>query len=360
MLKYFLIGVSVLAVAASGAALTNLGTVDDPGVSEAGSVLLYSSAGRADEIWFDQSFDDGAGDAYLTNGLSILGSASYSSADDFEPEDDVTVEEVVYFISGQGMNIRVDFYEGSSSGPGDAPPADFFNEEVSSGDIDWENTGYIYFGIYLCIKATVPISGVDLDAGEKYWVGAQTTSGGNTFWWCFNYGTFGGPYWDEEYFYYVSSWTPGSSQFLQAYDHYYELWGSSGPPDEDPPIITETYPMNEDYPSGIPPDENFAGCHWVEEDPEGKGIDVDVSTFDVYDGSMDLVMGELTIDDGDLYDVIVDFEAEDPWEEGAMYTVETETFDGAGNSATELWTFDTGYTTITDSSFGAIKAGFAQ
>ncbi len=131
--------------------------------------------------------------------------------------------------------------------------------------------------------------------------------------------------------------------------------------DETDPTITNIYPFDEDYPSGIPPDENFAGCHWEDGDPETNlGIDVGASSFTVYDASMDLVTGILVIDDADLFDVIVDFEGDDPWDEGATYTVETETFDLAGNSASELWTFDTGYTTITDSSFGAIKAGFAQ
>jgi hypothetical protein len=360
MLKYFLIGVSVLAVAASGAALTDLGNLDNPGVSKEGSTLLYSSASRADEIYMDQSYEPD-GYTYVDNGLSIYGGANYESADDFLPEDDTTVQEVVIWISGSGMNIRVDFFEGSSSGPGDAPPADFYNEEVSAGDIAFEATGDYLYG-YPIIKTTIPISDAEL-TGERdyYWFGCQNTTGSNTFWWAFRNTDMGGPYWEQTYFYYISYWTPGSSVFGYQYDHFYEIWGSTGPPDEEDPTITNTYPMDDDYPSGIPPDENFAGCHWEDGDPEtNKGIDVEASTFDIYDADMGLVLGTLTIDDADLWDVIVDFEAEDPFDEGATYTVETETFDLAGNSATELWTFTTGYLSITEASFGAIKAGFAQ
>jgi len=142
-----------------------------------------------------------------------------------------------------------------------------------------------------------------------------------------------------------------------------EVYAEPGePPDDDePPTITDTYPVDEDWPSGVPPEENFAGCHWMDGDPEtNDGIDVEASSFDVYDADMDPVTGDLVIDDADLYDVIVDFEGDDPWEEGATYTVETETFDNAGNSASDEWTFDVGYTNIVESSFGAIKAGFTQ
>jgi|GEM_PF-538395 len=358
MLKYFLIGVSVLAVAASGAALTDLGHLDNPGVSKTGSVLLNGSPSRQDEIYLVQTYDF----TYCTNGLSIYGGAGYESADDYIPEDrgDVTVNEVVIWVSGSGLNIRVDFFEGSSGGPGDAPPADYFNEEVSAGDITWEDTGDIMHG-YPIVKATMPIADCDLTDGETYWLGCQTTTGGNTFWWSFDYGTYGGPYWTATYFYYTSYWTTGASVFGSPYDSFYELWGTTGPPDEEDPTITDTYPHTEDWPSGIPPEENFAGCHWQDGDPEtNDGIDVDASTFEIYDPDMELVTGMLDIDDTDLWDVVVDFEGDDPWTEGATYTVETETFDLAGNSASDEWTFDVGYTNVVESSFGAIKAGFAQ
>jgi hypothetical protein len=356
MIKYFLTGAGVLAVAASGAVLTNLGDLDDPGVSKEGLVLLNSSASRADLIYNDQTYDY----AYCTNGLSIYGAANYESADDFVPEDDyVTVQEVVIWLSAHNVNLRCDFFEGSSSGPGDAPPADFFNEEVSFGVITWEVTVDYLFG-YPIVKATVPISDCELSDGDYYWLGFQNTTGGNTFWWAFDHGTMGGPYWEGTYFYYVSYWTDGSSVFGSSYDEFYELWGTIGPPDEEDPTVTDMYPVDGDYPSGVPPNKNTAGCHWQDGDPDtNKGIDVEASTFDIYDPDMGLVLGTLVIDDADLWDVIVDFEAEDPFEEGATYTVETETYDLAGNGpVTETWTFDVGYTNVVERSFGAIKANF--
>jgi hypothetical protein len=354
MLKYFLIGVSVLAVAASGAALTDLGDLE---YSKTGSGITTSSFSRQDEIYMDQSFGDaGEGSGYCTNGLSIYGGAGYESADDYEPDDDVTVGQVVVWLSGSGVDLRVDFFEGAT--PSDAPPADFYNCSVSSGDITWENTGYSYFG-YPCMKCTIPIDEVDLAAGDHYWLGVQTTTGSNTFWWSFDYGTYGGPYWTATYFYYISYWTPGQSVFGSPYDSFYELWGSSGPPDEEDPTITDMYPMDEDWPSGIPPEENMAGCHWQDGDEEtNKGIDTELSEFTVYDPDDEVVGGSLDIDESDLYDVIVDFEADDPWTEGATYTVETTAYDLAGNSAEESWTFDVGYTNIKTESLGAIKANF--
>jgi|GEM_PF-1233190 len=150
-----------------------------------------------------------------------------------------------------------------------------------------------------------------------------------------------------------------SSNFGDMIQAIYDWFGAN--PDEQDPTITDTYPMDADYPSGVPPTDNTAGCHWQDGDPsENSGIDVEASSFVVYDPDMDPVTGDLTTDDTDEYDVIVDFEADDPWEEGATYSIETETFDNAGNSASDEWTFDVGYTNVVESSFGAIKAGFAQ
>ena len=141
-----------------------------------------------------------------------------------------------------------------------------------------------------------------------------------------------------------------------------EVYAEPGePPDEEDPTVTDTYPHDDDYPSGVPPEENVAGCHWRDGDPEdNSGIDVGVSSFDVYDANMDPVIGAATIDDTDEYDVVVDFQADDLWEDGAMYTVETTAYDNAGNSASDEWTFTTGYTNIVEKSFGAIKVDFAQ
>jgi hypothetical protein len=332
--------------------------VDKTGAAPTSAAYVPTPSYGRDVIYDDQTYDYG----YCATGLSIYGAANYELADDFIPEDpgDVTVQEVVIWISAQGVDLRCDFFEGSSSGPGDAPPADFFNEEVPSGDITWEATGDYLYG-YPIIKCTVPISDCGLIGGDYYWLGFQTTSGPNTFWWVFDYGTYGGPYWQENYFYYISYWTPGQYVFGSKYDNFYELWGSTGPPDEEDPTVTDMYPLDDDFPSGVPPADNTAGCHWRDGDPDtNKGIDVENSVFTVYDPDDEVVAGMLDIDDSDLWDVIVDFEADDPWEEGAIYMVETETYDLAGNSANETWYFTTGYTNVAPASLGVIKAGFAE
>jgi hypothetical protein len=139
-----------------------------------------------------------------------------------------------------------------------------------------------------------------------------------------------------------------------------EVYAEPGePPDDADPYITDTYPVDDDWLSGIPPTENTAGCHWQDGDSdENSGIDTDESTFEVRDSEDNVVTGELTIDDSDEYDVIVDFEADDVWLESETYTVETTAYDNAGNSATETWDFTTGYAKVEERSFGAIKADF--
>ncbi len=142
-----------------------------------------------------------------------------------------------------------------------------------------------------------------------------------------------------------------------------EVYAEPGeaPDDSEPPTITDTYPIDDDWPSGVPPTEDTAGCHWQDGDPaENLGIDVTASTFDVRDGDGIYVTGEWDIDDSDLFDVIVVFDVDGIWEEGENYAVETECYDLAGNSTSEFWIFSTGYTNIVEESFGTIKAGFAQ
>jgi hypothetical protein len=132
-------------------------------------------------------------------------------------------------------------------------------------------------------------------------------------------------------------------------------------PDQENPYINYTYPHDVDWPSGVPPTENTAGCHWNGGDPDTNSfINVDESTFEVRDSGGNPVSGNLNIDDTDSYDVIVDFQADEPWLGGETYTVETTTYDMVGNSATAIWDFTTGYLNINTSSFGAIKALYAE
>ena len=133
------------------------------------------------------------------------------------------------------------------------------------------------------------------------------------------------------------------------------------PEDEEDPIITGTFPHDEDFPSGVPPSKDTAGCHWQDGDPQfNLGIDVDASTFVVRDSDGNYMTGDLSIDDSDIYDVIVVFDVAGTWSEGESYAVETVCYDLAGNSGPAFWIFSTGYLVIEEKSFGAIKANFTQ
>ena len=131
--------------------------------------------------------------------------------------------------------------------------------------------------------------------------------------------------------------------------------------DYEPPYITDMYPLDDDWPSGVPPTEDTAGCHWQDGDPAyNVGIDVGTLIFEVRDHNGNIQAGELDIDDSDLFDVIVVFDVQGLWGEGENYAVETECYDLAGNSSSAFWIFSTGYVNVVEESFGAIKAGFAQ
>ncbi|UCE26234.1 MAG: hypothetical protein JSW52_07675 [Candidatus Coatesbacteria bacterium] len=133
------------------------------------------------------------------------------------------------------------------------------------------------------------------------------------------------------------------------------LYGVPCDDDEDP-YITDTYPHDEDYPSGVPVD-TWIGCHMGDAD---SGIRMDASTFDFYDENMDPVNGMLHVDDSDPTDIIIDFEPDEDLNEGETYTVEIYCEDMVGNSASEYWQFTTGYVNITPESLGGIKARYAE
>jgi hypothetical protein len=142
-----------------------------------------------------------------------------------------------------------------------------------------------------------------------------------------------------------------------------EVYAEPGePPDDtDAPYVTDQYPLDEDWPCGVPPTEDTAGCHWQDGDPAyNVGIDVGTLSFEVRDHNGTLQVGEMDIDDSDIFDVIVVFDVEGVWEEDENYAVETECYDLAGNSDSAFWIFSTGYTNVVEKSFGAVKAGFAQ
>jgi hypothetical protein len=126
--------------------------------------------------------------------------------------------------------------------------------------------------------------------------------------------------------------------------------------DEEPPYVTDQYPLDEDFPCGVPPD-TLVGCHICDDE---SGIDVDSCTFDLYDSDDDLVPGTMDIDDTDLSDVIFMLDPDGDLAEGETYTVEIYAMDLAGNSTYESWDFTIGYVNIDETSFGRVKAGFAE
>jgi len=141
-----------------------------------------------------------------------------------------------------------------------------------------------------------------------------------------------------------------------------EVYAEPGPgSDYEPPYITDMYPLNGDWPCGVPPAEDTAGCRWKDGDPEDNfGVDANASTFEVRDHNGTLQVGELDIGDSDIFDVIVVFDVDGVWEENENYAVETECYDLAWNSDSAFWIFSTGYTNVVEKSLGAIKAGFAE
>jgi hypothetical protein len=142
-----------------------------------------------------------------------------------------------------------------------------------------------------------------------------------------------------------------------------EVYAEPGEPPDDTeePYITDRYPLDEDWPCGVPPTEDTAGCHWQDGDAAyNVGVDVGTLTFEVRDSNGTIQAGELDVDGSDLFDVIVVFDVQGLWEENENFTVETGCYDLAGNSATDTWNFTTGYAKVEEKSFGAVKAGFAE
>lgn len=275
-----------------------------------------------------------------------------------------TIENVDIWVGwwtymGTAQTISVRIYEDDGGVPTGDPEGGWLWEYPATSS-DWENS---------TVGTDLELYEVDIPSGDEpsvdadtlYWFGFQVE---HTYPPQAGAGMHNTIVWGEQtyfasvYFGYPN-WVTGSTIFGSSTSSGFILYGTTIV-DETDPTITDTYPSDDDYPSGVPPTDNTAGCHWQDGDPEeNSGIDVGSSVFEVYLGS-DLVGGDLTIDDADLFDVVVDFEADDPWGDGQTFTVETEAFDNAGNSADESWDFTTGYTNITTTSMGVIKAGFAE
>lgn len=354
MFKY---GVLLLAVA-SCAFATNP-TVE----SDYGSGTVYNPESSRD-VLFDQELTQH--DNTITSEYIAAYDLRSIGVDDFDISSGrQTIQNVDIWVGwwstmGTAQNISIRIYDDSGGAPTGDPESGWV-WEYSATSSDWENsTVGTNLELY---EVDIPTGDEpEVDADTTYWFGFQVEhtyppQAGEGVHNAVDYGE--QLYFASAYFGYPN-WVTGQTIFGNQCTNGFILYGTMVA-DETDPTITDMYPMDEDWPSGIPPEENMAGCHWQDGDPdENSGIDVGTSIFEVYDSGDNLVDGELTIDDADLYDVAVDFEADDPWLEGETYTVETTAYDMAGNSTDESWDFTTGYTNITTTSWGSIKAGFAE
>jgi hypothetical protein len=126
--------------------------------------------------------------------------------------------------------------------------------------------------------------------------------------------------------------------------------------DEEPPYVTDQYPLDEDFPCGVPPG-TFVSFH-IQDDE--SGVDVSNCTVALFDSEDNLVPGTMYVDDTDPCDVIFEFDPDGDLAEGETYTIEIHAVDYAGNDADESWAFTTGYMNIDKTSLGRVKAGFAE
>jgi hypothetical protein len=126
--------------------------------------------------------------------------------------------------------------------------------------------------------------------------------------------------------------------------------------DEEPPYVTDRYPLDEDYPCGVPPD-TLVSFHIRDDE---SGVDVSSCTFALLDSEDNPVPGSTYIDDTDPSDVVFEFDPDGNLAEGEVYTVEIYAVDYAGNDADDSWTFTAGYLDVHETSLGRVKAGFAE
>jgi hypothetical protein len=125
--------------------------------------------------------------------------------------------------------------------------------------------------------------------------------------------------------------------------------------DEEPPYVTDAYPLDEDFPCGVPADTSV-GFHIRDDE---TGVDVSACTFTLFDSDDNPVAGTTIVDDADPCDVVYEFDPDGDLTEGETYSIEIHAVDIAGNSADESWDFTTGYVKVDETSFGRVKAGFA-
>jgi hypothetical protein len=236
------------------------------------------------------------------------------------------------------------------AGLGDIPDDDnlLYSETVSDGDYTWTATGDSMYGMPV-YEVEIPISGFDISPGAMYWLSLQH-QGSGSYYWCATYHQ--PEWWDEFALFYGGVWIAGG--FCDNKDQFFELHGT--PVEYNDPDITETFPHDSDFPSGVPIGTSVT-FHVTD---DVSGCDTGETTCTAEENG-DAAPGELTFDDSDPLDVAFTWEPDDDYTEGASVDVEVVTYDLAGNGpVTEEWSFTTGYVNVAPASLGHIKAGFAR
>lgn len=380
MLKYFLAAVLIAscALAVSNDCIVGQGAPIDVGYSHSNT--------RDDELWNQWG-----------QGTSVaLGSMWYAGmGQDMAVADNYQVttsgysftDWQTYFCFWYGSpdtskGAWVCIYEDGGSSPATTEPYEYGSSSGWHADLEAGNGGEGYGSITGLMGADYWTYGNISETLDYYLFGyypvylvegnfGDTESGGwihisdadNAYWWATQLyapsGPYGGPSdcTDTMSPTWLQRGVSGASWTNPGYPYGMPLVIYGAPSDETDPVITDMYPMDADYPSGVPVD-TMAGCHWTDMEEGDVGIKVADSSFNMYDSDMEIITGSLTVDDTDLHDVIVDFEPDDVLMDGSTYTVETECFDLAGNSASEEWDFTTGYMNIESTSLGTIKATF--
>jgi hypothetical protein len=178
------------------------------------------SAAFPDVIYDEQTYNY----EDIWDAISIYGELDYETADDFETTENWTLELVKVWLHLFGgpysTNIRVDVFEDTGNGPGKA----LFGEEVPADDIMWTDTGDTWDPP--TYEVDIPITGFDIAAGTRYWVGLQTTGGSSQVYWLIMINE--PDWWSNYYFYDGSTWNDSEDYFGYAGACCFELHGSPG------------------------------------------------------------------------------------------------------------------------------------
>lgn len=261
--------------------------------------------------------------------------------------DDWTLEMVRVWLLNTGTgDMLVEVFGDAGAIPDDDDL--LYSETVSDGDYTWTATGDSIYG-YAVYEVEIPIGGFDISPDTMYWLSLQHQGSVSIFWSATYHQS---EWWDLFALYYQEAWIAGG--YCPYKDQFFELYGVQI--EYTDPEITETYPHDSDFPSGVPVDTNVT--FRVTDDL--SGCDTDETAIDVeHDGNP--LVGMLTWDDSDPLDVYFEWEPDVSYPAGAEIHVAVETYDNYGNGpVTESWSFTAGYTNVAPASLGEIKAGFAR